>query len=75
MPTTIDELLSLPSNERRKIAEQLWSSLSPSSTISKEDKDVISLLEKRWENLKSGESKTYSSEEIKSMITEHRKAK
>jgi putative addiction module component (TIGR02574 family) len=48
MTVDINKLLSLPQKERRKIAEKLWDSLSPSKstiTLSKEEKK---LLESRW---------------------------
>jgi putative addiction module component (TIGR02574 family) len=53
------KLLSLPQKQRKKIAEELWDSLTPSV---KDDQKVIELLEKRWKNIQSGKSKIISSE-------------
>lgn len=75
MPVNINTLLRLPQKERKKIAEALWESLAPVNTLSKEDKEVINLLEKRWENIQSGKSKLYSSRQMKKMINSHRNKK
>ena len=72
MAVDVNSLLALPEKERKKIAEQLWSSLAPVYTVSKEDKATIALLEQRWESIQSGKSKLYSSSDIKKMIKEHR---
>ncbi|MEO8712393.1 MAG: addiction module protein [Parafilimonas sp.] len=75
MTVDIDNLLTLPVKERRKIAERLWNSLSPANSISKEEDEIIALLEKRWQNIQSGKSKTYTSAELKKMIEEERNKK
>lgn len=75
MSVDIDNLLTLPVKERRKIAERLWESLSPVNTISKEEEEIISILEKRWQNIQSGKSKTYTSAQLKKMIVEERNKK
>ena len=49
MPVDVNQLLSLPQNQRRKIAEKLWDSLSPNNSIVKLSKQEEALLEKRWE--------------------------
>jgi putative addiction module component (TIGR02574 family) len=72
MAVSINTLLALPQKERRKIAEKLWGSLSPVQSISREEKDVLALLEKRWKDIESGKSKQYSASEMKKMIAVHR---
>ena len=67
MTVDINKLLSLPQKERRKIAEKLWDSLSPTKatiTLSKEEKK---LLESRWNKYVSGKMKFYSSSEMQKM--------
>jgi putative addiction module component (TIGR02574 family) len=67
MTVDINKLLSLPQKERRKIAEKLWDSLSPSKstiTLSKEEKK---LLESRWSKYVSRKMKFYSSSEMQKM--------
>ena len=73
MSIDINNLLTLPPAERKLIAEKLWSSLDPVSTISKEDEETIKLLEKRWDNLTKGKSKSYTSTELRMMIEAERK--
>ena len=73
MEVNIETLLALPQRERKKIAEQLWDSLSPTNTLSKEDKKIVDMLDKRWGDLQSGKSKEYSSAEMKDMVANHRK--
>lgn len=75
MQIDINNLLILPSAERKKIAEKLWNSLDPVNGISKEDKATIKLLEKRWNNFEKGNSKSYTSSQIKKMIEMERKNK
>ena len=58
MAVDINQLLSLPQNQRRKIAEKLWDSLSP---LAKDEEKAIALAEKRWVDIKSGKSETISS--------------
>jgi putative addiction module component (TIGR02574 family) len=72
MAINIKALLALPEKERKKIAEQLWDSLSPAYSVTKEDEATIALLEERWQNIQSGKSKLYSSAEIKDIIKKHR---
>ncbi|MGI8950563.1 MAG: addiction module protein [Chitinophagaceae bacterium] len=72
MPVNLNSLLELPQNERRKIAEKLWNSLSPAQSISKEEKEIINLLEKRWKNMQEGRSKLYSPKKIRKLIEEYR---
>ena len=74
MEVNIQTLLALPQKERKKIAEQLWDSLSPANTLSKEDKKTIDLLDKRWIDLQTGKSKVYTSSEMKSIVDKHRKS-
>ena len=64
MPVDINQLLSLPKNQRRKIAEKLWDSLSPNNSIVKLSKQEEALLEQRWEKYISGKMKFYSSKEM-----------
>ena len=64
MPVDVNQLLSLPQNQRRKIAEKLWDSLSPNNSIVKLSKQEEALLEQRWEKYISGKMKFYSSKEM-----------
>jgi putative addiction module component (TIGR02574 family) len=73
MAIDMNNLLTLPSGERRKIAERLWKSLTPVNSISNEEQETISLLEKRWQNIQNGKSKIYTSAEMKKMITRERR--
>ena len=73
MQIDIDNLLSLPESERKKIAEKLWNSLAPDNTISKEDEENIKLLKERWSEFKKGASKSYTSLELKKRIEIERK--
>ncbi len=57
MAIDMNNLLALPSGERRKIAERLWKSLAPVNSISKEEEEIIALLEKRWQSIQSGNLK------------------
>jgi putative addiction module component (TIGR02574 family) len=72
MTSDINNLLTLPSKERRKIAERLWASLSPVNNISKEEQEILDLLETRSRDVKNGKSKTYTSTQLKKMIVEER---
>lgn len=72
MEYSIDTLLALPQKERRQIAEQLWKSLSPRSSVSVEDEETITLLQKRWEKIQSGESKSYTPTEMREIVSAHR---
>lgn len=72
MPVDINDLLALPQRERRRIAEKLWKSLSPNNSMVKEEKEVIDLLNKRWENIQSGKSKVYNYLELKEQIAHYR---
>ena len=73
MAVDINQLLSLPQSQRRKIAEKLWDSLSP---FTKEEKKAMALAEKRWQDIKSGESQTISSAKFwKKMDTHVQKKK
>ncbi len=73
MHVDINNLLTLPSAERKKIAEKLWDSLDPINSISREDKETIKLLEKRWDHFEKGTSKSYTSLQLKKMIEIERK--
>ncbi len=75
MAIDMNNLLTLPPAERRKIAERLWKSLAPVNSISKEEEETIALLEKRWQSIQSGKSKIYTSAEMKKMITGERSKK
>jgi putative addiction module component (TIGR02574 family) len=68
MNVDIEQLLALPQKERRAIAEKLWSSLAPSATITKEEKEIISLLEARWANYKNGKSTAFTPEELRKKL-------
>ncbi len=68
MAIDINKLLSLPQRERRKIAEKLFTSLSPNTSIEKLSKKEEEILEKRWNKYVSGKMKFYSSETMISKV-------
>ena len=68
MSINIDNLLSLPRNERKKIAEKLFQSLSPNNSFVKISKQEEALLEKRWESYISGKMKFFSSNEMQKKV-------
>lgn len=72
MAIDIDALLALPLEERKVVAEKLWESLSPESTLSAEDENVLMLLDQRWEDIHQKDSKVLSSLELKKMINDLR---
>lgn len=73
MQVDINNLLTLPHVERKKIAEKLWNSLDQANSITKEDKDTINLLEKRWNLFEKGTSKSFTSAQLKKKIEIERK--
>lgn len=64
----IAELLALPQKERRKIAEKLWQSLSPSNAVSALSGSEKKLLQQRWKKYAAGKTKFYSSREMKKIV-------
>lgn len=64
----MNKLLSLPQKERRKIAEKLWDSLTPSKSIAPLTTAEKKLLEQRWNKYMSGKMKFYSSSEMKNIV-------
>lgn len=72
MAVDIEALLALPVEERKVVAEKLWESLSPESTLSSEDENVLMLLDQRWEDIQQKDSKVLSSLELKKMINDLR---
>lgn len=64
MTVDINQLLSLPQNQRRKIAKKLWDSLSPNNSTVKLSKQEEAILKQRWERYISGKMKFYSSKEM-----------
>lgn len=68
MVVDINQLLSLPQNQRRKIAEKLWDSLSPNNSTVKLSKQEESILEQRWEKYISGKMKFFSSKEMQRKV-------
>ena len=75
MIVDLTSLLALPPEERKEIAEKLWSSLSPTNDIDKEDEATLDLLENRWQSIKKGETQMYSSEQIKELVSSGRNKK
>ena len=75
MIVDLTSLLALPPEERKEIAEKLWSSLSPTNEIDKEDEATLELLENRWQGIKKGKTQMYSSEQIKELISSARNKK
>ena len=72
MAYNIDELLSLPVGERRKISEKLFSSLPESNSLSEEDKETIKMLDKRWNDIKSGKAKLLTPAQLRAGIIKSR---
>ena len=68
MTIDINKLLSLPQNQRRKIAEKLWESLSPNKSTVKLSKEDSVLMEQRWETYITGKMKFYSSKEMQNKV-------
>ncbi|MBC7875476.1 MAG: addiction module protein [Ferruginibacter sp.] len=68
MAVDINQLLSLPQNQRRKIAEKPWDSLSPNNLTVKLSKEEEAVLEKRWERYISGKMKFHSSKEMQNKV-------
>ena len=68
MAIDINKLLSLPQKERRKIAEKLWDSLSPSRSIVELSKKEKDLLEQRWNRYISGKMKFYNGADMQKMV-------
>lgn len=67
------KLLALPQRERRRIAEKLLESLH---NISPEEKKAVAAAEERWQEIKSGKSKTISTTQFwKNMNTHVQKKK
>lgn len=75
MIVDLTSLLALPPEERKEIAEKLWSSLSPTNEIDREDEATLDLLENRWQSIKKGETQMYSSEQIKELVSSGRNKK
>lgn len=75
MTVDMQALLNLPQKKRKEIAEQLWDSLSPDNKLSEEDKEIIEMLESRWVQIQSGESKLYSPAEMRKIIMQYRNRK
>jgi putative addiction module component (TIGR02574 family) len=72
MAYNLEELLSLPVRERRKLSEKLFSSLPESNAVTGEDKETIKMLDKRWEEIKSGKAKLLSPAQLKANIKKTR---
>lgn len=68
MTIDINKLLSLPQNQRRKIAEKLWESLSPNKSTVKLSKEERVLMEQRWDTYITGKMKFYSSKEMQNKV-------
>jgi putative addiction module component (TIGR02574 family) len=66
------ELLALPNKEKRALAKKLWQSLEGSSAISSEEKEVIAMLEKRRNEIKSGKAVLLSPDELRKQIQAYR---
>ena len=68
MVVDMNQLLSLPQSQRRKIAEKLWDSLTTNNSTVKLSKQEKALLEQRWEKYISGKMKFYSSTEMQHKV-------
>jgi putative addiction module component (TIGR02574 family) len=68
MAYNIEELLLLPVRKRRKISEKLFSSLPESNAVTDEDKATIKMLDKRWDEIKSGKAKLLTPAQLRERI-------
>lgn len=75
MAYNMDELLSLPVKERRKISEKLFSSLPESNSLTIEEKEVVKMLDKRWDEVKSGKAKLLTPAQLRTSIKKSRSKK
>ena len=75
MEYNIDELLLLPVRERRKISEKLFRSLPESNSLTGEDKETIKMLDKIWDEIKSGKAKLITPAQLRSGIKKSRAKK
>ena len=72
MAYNIDELLSLPVRERRKISEKLFGSLPESNSLTGEEKETIKMLDKRWDEVKSGKAALLTPIQLRAAIKKSR---
>ena len=75
MAYNIEELLSLPVRERRKLSEKLFSSLPESKSLTGENKETIKMLDKRWDEIKSGKAKLLTPSQLRAAIKKSRAKK
>jgi hypothetical protein len=68
MAVDMNQLLSLPQSQRRKIAEKLRDSLSPDNSTVKLSKQEEIILGQRWEKYISGKMKFYSGKEMQNKV-------
>ena len=68
MSVQIEELLKLPCEERRQIAEQLLSSLNDDFDLSEEDAEDLRIAEERWQSIQQGTSKLLTQEEFNDLV-------
>jgi predicted DNA-binding protein len=68
MSVQIEELLKLPDEERRQIAEQLLNSLDDNFDLSEEDAEDLRIAEERWQSIQQGTSKLLSENEFKVLV-------
>jgi putative addiction module component (TIGR02574 family) len=71
MSVDIDNLLSLPQKERRKIAEKLWSSLSPTHSFYKTTVEEKKILTDRIKKVKTGKAKFIPAEETHKILQQY----
>ena len=67
------ELLALPNKEKKILAKKLWKSLAENHSVVKEDPSIISLLNKRKEEIETGKASLVTPEQLRKEINEHRK--
>ena len=72
MAYNIDQLLSLPVRERRKISEKLFGSLPESNSLTGEEKETIKMLDKRWGEVKSGKALLLTPIQLRAAIKKSR---
>lgn len=75
MAYNIDELLLLPVRERRKISERLFSSLPETNSLTGEDKEIIKMLDQRWDEIKTGKAKLLTPAQLRAGIKKSRAKK
>lgn len=70
-----EELLALPNKVKRTLAKKLWQSLDDNTSFTKEDKQIIRELDRRWELIEAGKMKSYTSKQFWNKIEKYKQNK